>query len=1189
MWISLHVHSQYSLLDSTISPSGIAKRAKECGMKAVGLTDSGNFYGAIDFYKTCTSIGIQPIIGCEIKVATTSRKEKKISNKDFSIVLLARNEKGYKNLCKISSVGYLEGFYYHPRVDREIIEKYSEGLLCLSGGILGSVGKFALECSEDKFVEEVLWYQKIFGEHYYFELQRHQMREADIEKDRMRQEGWAFQKYLDYVRDQEIINQKLIEASKRFSIPCVATNDVHYKERDDWKGHEILLNIQSGEPCEMWEVDSLGNPKARVPNPKRRVYSSHEFYFKSPEEMKELFLDIPEAIQNSVLIAEKCHCVLDFSTKHYPVFVPLQMEGVEVSKEERQKGANEYLYRLCQEAISDRYTEKHLEKVKQRYPTEDPLQVVHKRLDYEFSIISTKGMCDYLLIVHDFISWAKKKGIFVGPGRGSAAGSILCYLLGITDIEPLRFHLFFERFINPERISYPDIDVDICMDRRSEVIEYTLQKYGRDKVAQIITFGTMKAKMAIKDVGRVLSVPLSKVNAIAKLIPEDFNITLEKALEMDPELKAFYEKDEEVRLVVDMAKKVEGSIRNTSTHAAGIIISASSLMEHVPLCTAKDSDMLVTQFSMKPIESVGMLKIDILGLKTLTSIQKAIENITESSGKKIDWISLPLDDKKTFQLLNQGKTLGVFQLESGGMQELIKQLHIDCIEEIIAIEALYRPGPMDMIPSFIQRKHGKESIDIEHPWMKEILAETYGVMVYQEQVMQIASKLADYSLGEGDVLRRAMGKKDKQEMEKQREKFTKGCNKNGISEEIAIKVFEKIERFASYGFNKSHAAAYAYLSYVTAYLKANYSHAWMAALMTCDRDDVSKIAKFIRECQAMNIAILPPDVNEAGLEFKPTKSGIRFAMTAIKGVGEGVVEAIIEERKSKGSFSSLEDFIRRIDKSRVGKRGIELLVEAGAFDYTGWSRDALKESVDSMYETFLREQKEEQQGIMNFFSMWEEKKSIEAPTPKKNSSTLELLQKEKELLGFYLTGHPMKSYQKVLDRLSIIPLKDFIRLDPGSVGRIAFVVEDVKTKIASKSQKKFAIVTISDGTEQFELPIWSEMYEEKGDLIQENRLLCAVVSIDKKEGEIKLSCSWLSDVTTVNDSSISSCDSAFDVAKGQSQRSTRTSKRSQEKKAALGKVEKPVSLLEIYLDIERVRLSHIVTIKKLFQEHSGMT
>ncbi|MBM3208542.1 MAG: DNA polymerase III subunit alpha, partial [Chlamydiae bacterium] len=762
VWIPLHVHSQYSILDSTASVISLVKKAAQHSLPYLALTDSGNMYAAVEFYKACVQNKIKPIIGCELHVAPFSRLDKKRFpgySAGYPIVLLAKNLQGYKNLCKLSSLAHIEGFYYTPRIDKQLIKDHSEGLICLSGPVSSSIGGFILQDRDKELREEIQWFKDVFGQDYYFEIQRHPMDNETIHNDKIMDEPWLYQRYLDYVKDQSKVNEKLIFLSLELGIPLVATNDIHYIEQADWRAHEILLNIQSGEPCEIWERDSQGNPKSRMLNPKREVLPSHEFYFKSSLQMQNLFADIPEAVTNTELIAQKCSFDFDFKTKYYPVFIPPYLEGKEVSPKEREKEAENFLISLCEEGIKKRYQSFQLEKVAEKYPGKDPLKVVKDRLTYELEIITSKGMCDYLLIVYDFIAWAKKEGIPVGPGRGSGAGSIILYLIGITDIEPLRFHLFFERFINPERISYPDIDVDICMERRQEVIDYTVRKYGKERVAQIITFGTMKAKMAIKDVGRVLSVPLPKVNAIAKLVPEDPTITLEKAIEVDPDLKAQYETDPETQNLINLALKLEGSVRNTGIHAAGLIIGGDPLMEHIPLCVSKDSDISVTQYSMKPVEAVGMLKIDFLGLKTLTSIQRAVNAIKVSTGTDIDWVNLPLDNLNTFELLTQGKTLGIFQVESGGMQELARQLHIDKFEEIIAVGALYRPGPMEMIPSFCNRKHGKESIEIDHPLMADILAETYGIMVYQEQVMQIASRLANYSLGEGDVLRRAMGKK----------------------------------------------------------------------------------------------------------------------------------------------------------------------------------------------------------------------------------------------------------------------------------------------------------------------------------------------------------------------------------------------------------------------------------------------
>lgn len=1199
-FVHLRAHSQYSILDASASVSDLVQKAVNCGMPAVALTDHGNLFGVIDFYKACKEAKIKPILGCELYLAPQSRlnKTKPFGMRAaYNLPLLAKTKRGYQNLCKLSSIGYLEGFYYYPRIDQELLQQYREGLICLDGSLGTRLAHEILQGNEESVQACLAAMQEMFGQDYYLDLQRHAMLPENIQEDGFHQESWLIQQYQDCIQKQKKVNEALIRLSRQHGIPLVATNDVHYIHREDWRPHEILMNIQSGEPCEIWEKDSYGNLKFRLPNPKRQTYPSHEYYFKTAGQMQELFSDVPEAFEQSGKIAEMCDVDIDFKAKHYPVYLPPDFNPEAHSKEEQSRAVEQFLRQLCEEGISQRYTPERLEKVQEIYPGRDPLQVIRERLEYELSIIIPKGMSDYLLIVWDFINWAKRSGIPMGPGRGSGAGSIVLYLIGVTDIEPLRFHLFFERFINPERISYPDIDVDICMDRRGDVINYTLQKYGKDNVAQIITFGTMKAKMALKDVGRVLSVPLSKVNEIAKLVPEDLNITLDKALEKDQDLKNLYETDEEVSRLIDLAKILEGSIRNTGIHAAGIIISGSPLTDLIPICNSKDSDMPVTQFSMKPVEAVGMLKVDFLGLTTLTAIQLCVSAIEAGTGQKIDWINLPLDDKTTFDLLNQGKTMGIFQLESGGMQDLARQLHLDRFEEIIAVGALYRPGPMDMIPSFINRKHGREPIEYDHPWMKDILSETYGIMVYQEQVMQIASKLANFSLGEGDVLRRAMGKKDMDQMAKQREKFRQGALQNQIDEETSMSVFDKMEKFAAYGFNKSHAAAYGYLSYVTAYLKANYPAEWMASLMTCGRDDLTKVAKFIRECQSMNISMLPPDVNEAGDVFQATKQGIRFAMTGIKGVGAGVVEAIIQERKRKGPFKSFYEFFKRIDMKKVGKKVIESLVEAGCFDFTGWSRDALVLSIDPIFEAVSKEKKEHALGFMSLFAMMgdtDEARFSQAPEVRRPTARQEILHKEKALLGFFLTGHPMDDYKQILQRLSCIPLRRLDQMDHNTVFRSAFIVESIQVRIAAKSQKKFAILTISDGIERQELPIWADLYEEKSHLLKENQLLYAVLQIEKREEDLRLSCRWLDDLTKADESMIEACDKAFDKAKhlmgrmAQAKSNPSKPSGSAEKTKPLAKKEpEPMPTVSIKLDVNQTRLSHILQLKQLFLEHPG--
>lgn len=1194
-FVPLHVHSQYSILDSTVSVKSLAQKAKDVGVESLALTDFCNMYGAVDFYKACREFKIKPIIGCEIVIAPNSRFEKtKVKGRlgGYPIILLVKDQQGYKNLCQLTSKGFTEGFYYSPRIDRELLQQHSQGLVCLTGSYSSLAFQLASEGLEDKFFQEIDFYFQLFKDDFYFEIQRHHSKEEDLQKDGVIQESWYYQLYLDFIHKQQKAEKTFLSYAKKSGIRLVATNDIHYLERDDWQAHEILMNVQSGEQTEIIEKDALGHVKGRVLNPKRKVKYTHEHYFKTQEQMQIIFSDIPEALLESASIAAQCHFSFDFNAKFYPVFVPPQLENKQCSDEERAKESGNFLRELCHKGITKRYTEDRLARVKEKHPESDPLDVVQQRLQLELEVIISKGLCDYLLIVHDFISWAKKNNIPVGPGRGSGAGSIILYLIEITDIEPLRFGLFFERFINPERISYPDIDVDICMERRQEVIDYTINKYGKDKVAQIITFGTMKAKMAVKDVGRVLSVPLEKVNKIAKLVPEDPNMTLKKALEIDRDLLQMYETDEEAKRVINLGQKVEGSIRNTGIHAAGIIVCGDPLTDHIPICTAKDADMLATQYSMKPVESVGMLKMDFLGLKTLTSIQKTIDFIAQRQNKIIDWVNLPLEDKKTFELLNQGHTLGVFQLESSGMQELAKHLHIDKFEEILAVGALYRPGPMEMIPSFINRKHGKEKIEYDHPFLKDILAETYGIMVYQEQVMQIASKLAKYSLGEGDLLRKAMGKKDKDEMARQKVKFLQGAVENNIDEKIAAMIFDKIEKFASYGFNKSHATAYGFLSYITAYLKANFTREWLAALMSCDIDDISKVSKHIRECQAMDIPILSPDINESNIQFGATEKGIRFAMSAIKGVGRGVVEIIIAERNKGNYFTSLYDFVTRIDIRKVGKKTIEILIRAGCFDFTHWTRQQLLCAFEPMVETSLRLQKEKNLGFLDLFSLdssaSDNQKFLQPPNIENNDSVFEVLKEEKTLLGFYLTGHPMDFYKDNIEKIEATSFEELKNLND-QVVVLAFIVDTVQIKI-SKAQRKFVILMISDGQERFEVPIWADLYEKNASLCEENKVLYGVFQVETKEN-FSLKARYLADLTSISDEDLThlkeETEKARQFIKHQTkQAQTKKDKQMNDPIVKKAEAEKKIKL-KLKLDADLLTLKDLLKIKKIFQNSPG--
>lgn len=1155
-------------------------------MPALALTDHGNLFGAVEFYKAAKEAQIHPVFGCEMSVAATSRFEKKKGQRVFHLTLLAENKEGFSNLCLLSSKGYTEGFYFVPRIDFDLLKNHCGGIICLTGCMKGPLSQLILEKQEKELEDMLALLQTLFPNRLYLELNRLHSSQHDIDLDGTREEAWLFQQYQDFCQKQTFLEKELLSLHKRHSLPLVATNNCHYMQRDDWKAHEVLINIQSGEPCLLRQTDHQSGQSYTIPNPKRDTFPTHEFYLKTQEEMNALFHDLPEALRTTVDIAEQCHFSFDFTAKHYPVFYPPTLEK-STPMEIRQQESSRFLQELCRQGMHTRYTEEELKHIQKLFPDKDPKKVVEDRLSFELDIINSKNLVDYLLIVWDFIHWAKTHGIPMGPGRGSGVGSIILYLIGITDIEPIRFHLFFERFINPGRFSYPDIDVDICMDRRGELIEYTIGKYGRENVAQIITFGTMKAKMSVKDVGRVLNIPLPKVNQIAKLIPEDLNMTLDKALETDADLKQLYETDPETKQILDIAQTLEGSIRNTGIHAAGIVISGEVLTEHIPICLAKESDMCVTQYSMKPLEQVGMLKIDFLGLKTLTSIHMCCEAIKRRFQVSIQWENLPLDDAKTFSLFHQGKTLGIFQLESGGMQDLVKQLHPDRFEEIIAVLALYRPGPMDMIPSFIARKHGREEIEYDHAWIQAILEETYGIMVYQEQVMQIAQKLASYSLGEGDVLRRAMGKKNAEEMAGQKIKFVQGAKANGIEEETALRIFEKMEKFAQYGFNKSHATAYGYITYVTAYLKANYPGEWMASLMTCAKDDTEKVAKFMHEAFSLSIPCLPPDINESDKEFRATDKGIRFALSAIKGVGEQVVEAIVQERTKKGLFTSFHDFLFRIDKKKVGKKVVELLIDAGSFDCFGTHRDHVLGDLEMLFDEASKRAKEKEGGILHLF----EEKELSSPSSSNKPPTRskeDLLFREKQLLGIFVSDHPLRLYSEPIKLLGALSIQEIDALPPGSVFRLAFIIESCTFKISSKSGKKFAILRILDlRDESMELPIWSDLLEKNLPLLKENKMLWAICTKEGTGESSSLQCKWLGDFKEFSRETLEKESIAYDTIRRQLNRFRRkdpsSGMKDQPMKEAKPK-EQPSTPLQkkivLSFDLARLRASHMVELRR---------
>ncbi|SPN73785.1 DNA polymerase III subunit alpha,DNA polymerase III subunit alpha,DNA polymerase III, alpha subunit,Bacterial DNA polymerase III alpha subunit [Chlamydia serpentis] len=1189
-WVPLHCHSQYSILDATSSIKDFVARGEELQIPALALTDHGNLYGAIDFYKECNQKGIKPIIGCECYIAPGSRFDKKKEKRRRAahhIILLCKNEQGYRNLCVLTSRAFTEGFYYFPRIDKDLLSQYSEGLICLSGCLSSSVSEAALKSEED-LILELEWFQNLFKDDYFTEVQFHKMSEDKVASFG---EEWLKQEYYSLIEKQAKINTAVLAASTSLGIPTVATNDIHYINPEDWQAHEILLNIQSGETVR------IAKQNTHIPNPKRKIYSSREYYFKSPLQMTELFKDTPEVISNTLEVASRCNFTFDFSKRHYPIYIPESLKSLDnYTEEDRYQASAAFLRELVEDSLPKKYSPEVLAHIAKKFSTRNPIDIVKERMEMEMAVIIPKGMCDYLLIVWDIIHWAKANGIPVGPGRGSGAGSVLLFLLGITEIEPIRFDLFFERFINPERLSYPDIDIDICMTGRERVINYAIERHGKDNVAQIITFGTMKAKMAVKDVGRTLDMALSKVNHIAKHIP-DLNTTLSKALETDPDLYQLYINDSECTQVIDMALCLEGSIRNTGVHAAGVIICGDQLTNHIPICMSKDSTMITTQYSMKPVESVGMLKVDLLGLKTLTSINIAMSAIQHKTGQSLTMATLPLDDTTTFSLLHQGKTMGIFQMESKGMQELAKNLRPDLFEEIIAIGALYRPGPMDMIPSFINRKHGKETIEYDHPLMESILQETYGIMVYQEQVMQIAGALASYSLGEGDVLRRAMGKKDARQMEQEREKFCKRACNNGIDLDLATTIFDKMEKFASYGFNKSHAAAYGLITYTTAYLKANYPKEWLAALLTSDSDDIEKVGKLIREAQSMGIPILPPDINVSSNHFVATNEGIRFAMGAIKGIGRGLIDSIVEERDLHGPYQSIRDFIQRSDLKKVSKKNIESLIDAGCFDCFEANRDLTLASVEPLYEAISKEKKEAASGVMTFFALgtMHDKHEIPLSLPKDiiPRSKKEILKKEKELLGIYLTEHPMDAVRNYFSHLSVVLAGEFENLSHGSVIRTVFIIDKVTTKVSSKAQKKFAVLRVNDGIDSYELPIWPDMYEEQQELLEEDRLIYAIIVLDKRNDSLRFSCRWMRDLSVVNENIIYECDQAFDKIKTQVQKmSFSTPGFVRENKIKVGKPNEssqmPTSTpLTLSLDLNELRHSHLCILKEIIQRHPG--
>ena len=1040
----LHVHTEYSLLDGSSKIKELTARAKELGMDSMAITDHGVMYGVIDFYRAAREAGIKPILGCEVYVAPGSRFDRESGAGDdryYHLILLAENNAGYKNLMKIVSKGFVDGFYYKPRVDLELLSTYHEGIIALSACLAGEVQKYLARGMYEEAKRSALRYYEIFGkDHFYLELQDHG------------------------IPEQKMVNQGLMRLSQDTGLELVATNDVHYTYAEDAKAHDILLCIQTGK---------------KVADEDRLRYEGGQYYCKSEEEMRKLFPYAKEAIDNTHKIAERCNVEIEFGVTKLPKYeVP---EGFD---------SWTYLNHLCREGFKD------------RYPDDDG--TLSRRLDYELGVIRTMGYVDYFLIVWDFINYARSQNIMVGPGRGSAAGSIVSYTLGITNIDPVRYNLLFERFLNPERVSMPDIDVDFCYERRQEVIDYVVLKYGKDQVVQIVTFGTLAAKGVVRDVGRVLDLPYAMCDSIAKMIPNDLGMTLDKALTANPDLKKLYNENEQVKYLIDMSKRLEGLPRHTSMHAAGVVIGSRSIDEFVPLSRAADGT-ITTQFTMTTIEELGLLKMDFLGLRTLTVIQNAVRLAEKDYGIKLDMDHIDYDDKKVLESIGTGRTEGVFQLESGGMKGFMKELKPENLEDIIAGISLYRPGPMDFIPRYLKGKNDKTSITYECPQLEPILSPTYGCIVYQEQVMQIVRDLAGYTMGRSDLVRRAMSKKKTAVMEKERQNFVygneaegvKGCIANGIDEKTANHIYDEMIDFAKYAFNKSHAAAYAVVSYQTAYLKYYYPKEFMAALMSSVMDNVSKFSEYILTCRRMmGIAILPPDINEGESGFSVSGDGIRYGLSAIKSVGRPVVDAILEERKKNGIFSSMEDFINRMTNKEVNRRTIENFIKSGAMDSLPGTRRKKVAVAPVLLDNKARERKNAWEGQMSLFDLVseEDKKEFQVSFPDVGEySKEELLAFEKDILGVYISGHPLDDYEGLWRKNISATAADFIvdeETEEAAVkdGMKVVVGGLVTGKVVktTRSNQLMAFITLEDLMGSVEVIVFPKNYEADRDLLSED-------------------------------------------------------------------------------------------------------
>ncbi|MEK5029725.1 DNA polymerase III subunit alpha [Paenibacillus sp. FSL M7-1046] len=1052
-YVHLHVHSEYSLLDGAARITDLVRRAGEYGMKSLALTDHGVMYGAIPFYKACKANGIKPIIGCEAYLTAGSRRERG-SRKDqpiYHLILLAKDETGYKNLMKLISIGHLEGQHYKPRIDMESLAAHAEGIICLSACLGGEVPQHLLHGRDDEARRAALRYKEIFGGDFYLELQDHG------------------------IPEQKRVNPKLIALAAECDIPLVATNDVHYLAKEDAEVQDVLICIGTGKTVDDEERLKIG---------------TDQLFFKSGEQMAALFPHVPEAILNTGAIAGKCNLELTFGGHILPEYSPLP-EGLDAAA---------YLRELCRSGLEERYADTPL------WASPEQKATAENRLDYELGVIESMGFSDYFLIVWDFIAYCHRQGIATGPGRGSSAGSLTAYSLRITDVDPLKYNLLFERFLNPERITMPDIDIDFSDERRDEVIAYVVDKYGQEHVAQIITFGTMAARAAVRDVGRALNLPYNEVDKAAKLIPGQLGISIARALESSPDLKALYEGNPKTRGLLDMAMKVEGMPRHASTHAAGVVISKGPLTDAVPLQAGNESTAL-TQYSMEHLESVGLLKMDFLGLRTLSIIERCTNWIKEMSGSTPDFRSIPDDDPLTYEMLGAGETTGVFQLESAGVRRVLKDLKPSGFEDIVSVLALYRPGPMEFIPKFIAGKHGEIEVEYPHADLTPILADTYGIIVYQEQIMQIASRMAGFSLGEADLLRRAVSKKKRETLDKERSHFVEGSLRLGYLETDANAVYDMIVRFADYGFPRAHAAAYGVLAFQTAYLKAHYPVQFMSAMLTAVMGTHRKVAEYVLECRRTGIGVLPPDVNESGVLFTPVPgegSGhIRFGLAAVKNVGTLAVENIIAVRKER-PFDSLLDFCRRVDLRVCNKRVIESLLQAGAFDRLQGHRAQLLAMLDETVDAALKWRKERDELQIQLFDDLIEMPNWEIRYPDIPKFTIgQQLELERELLGLYLSGHPLDDSAELLEEPGMQRLMDLGEAEDESQIVTAGMVVSLK-EITTKSGKAMAFVEWEDQIERCEVVLFPEVWKRSRSLIEKGALLALRAKVQQEDEGFKL-------------------------------------------------------------------------------------